>query len=245
MNTPFQTLPASAIFAAGISRRDAETRLLDRVDRHGQRLAIIHQAGHGISVPRSYQRNRYFATACTQLAATGLPVDVRLSGGGVVPQAAGVVNLHLAYPVHANYPLQHVEDHYLGLCELIARALAACGIEATHQPVEGSFCDGRFNLAVAGKKIAGTAQYWRRNKAANVAAASTVSTPAFSLLSHAVILVNANSDELTSMANRFETALHSPVRYLPEKTTSAQALLGAPVTDFEQKLLQALQNPPF
>ena len=241
MNTPFQILPASAIFADGVSRRDSETRLLDRVDQQEQRLAIIHQASHGISVPRSYQRNLHFETACRQLAATGLPVDVRLSGGGVVPQAAGVVNLHLAYPVHANYPLQHVEAHYLGLCDLIARALADSGVEATPEPVEGSFCDGRFNLAVAGKKIAGTAQYWRRNKAA----AGVAGAPTFSLLSHAVILVNADSSALTSMANRFEAALHSPIRYLPEKTVSAQALLGTPITDFEQKLLQALQNPPF
>jgi len=241
MNTPFQILPASALFEADRSRRDSETRLLDQVDQHGQRLAIIHQASHGISVPRSYQRNRYFDAACRQLAAAGLPVDVRLSGGGVVPQAAGVVNLHLAYPVHANYPLQQVEAHYLGLCELITRALAACGIAATPQPVQGSFCDGRFNLAVNGRKIAGTAQYWRRNKKA----AGAASAPAFSLLSHAVILVNADCGELTRIANRFETELHSPIRYLPEKTTSAQALLGAPVADFEQKLLQALQNPPF
>ncbi|HBP29260.1 MAG TPA: hypothetical protein DD666_07575 [Advenella kashmirensis] len=237
MNAPFFALPPSAIFEDGRSRRDSEARLLDQVDRQGQRLAVIHQASQGISVPRSYQRNRHFEAASKQLAAAGLPVDVRLSGGGVVPQAAGVINLHLAYPVQANYPLQHVEAHYLGLCELIAHALAACGIHATPQPVQGSFCDGRFNLAVDGKKIAGTAQYWRRNR--------TATTPAFSLLSHAVILINADSTKLTDMANRFEVALHSPVRYLPEKTTSVAALLGRPETDFEQILLQALQNPPF
>ncbi|MGX9934483.1 lipoyl protein ligase domain-containing protein [Advenella kashmirensis] len=237
MNTPFFALPPSSIFEDGRSRRDSETRLLDRVDLQGQRLAVIHQASRGISVPRSYQRHPRFEAASRQLAATGLPVDVRLSGGGVVPQAAGVINVHLAYPVHANYPLQQVEAHYLGLCDLIAHALDGYGIHATPQPVQGSFCDGRFNLAVAGKKIAGTAQYWRRNR--------TASTPTFSLLSHAVILVNANSAELTDMANRFEAALHSPVRYLPEKTTSVIALLGSPVSDFEQILLQGLQNPPF
>ncbi len=237
MNMPFFVLPPGAIFEVGQSRRNSEMQLLDRVDQQGQRLAVIHQASPGISVPRSYQRNPQFGAAGRQLAAAGLPVDVRLSGGGVVPQAAGVINLHLAYPVQANYPLQQVEAHYLGLCELIARTLAAYGIHAAPQPVQGSFCDGRFNLAVGGKKIAGTAQYWRRNR--------TAATPTFSLLSHAVILVNADSTELTDMANRFEAALHSPVRYLPEKTTSVIELLGSPASDFEQTLLQGLQNPPF
>ncbi len=234
MNPPFLLLAANTIFHDGRSRRDGETALLDLADQ-GQRYAVIDHATSGISVPRSYQRHPQFDAARSQLAQEGLPVDVRLSGGGVVPQAAGVINLHLAYPIAAKYPLQHAESQYLGLCELIARTLGACAIEATPQPVQGSFCDGRFNLAVDGKKIAGTAQYWRRNKAA--------ATPVFSLLSHAVILVNADSAMLTAMANRFEAALQSPVRYLPQKTTSVMEQLGRPAVDFDQALLQALQDP--
>ena len=235
MNPPFLPLVAHTVFHDGRSRRDSETALLDLADQ-GQRYAVVHHASPGISVPRSYQRNPQFDMACRQLAAEGLPVDVRLSGGGVVPQAAGVINLHLAYPIAAKYPLQHAESQYMGLCALIAGALAACGIEASPQPVQGSFCDGRFNLAVNGKKIACTAQYWRRNQAA--------ATPSFSLLSHAVILVNADSTALTALANRFEAALHSQLRYLPQKTTSVMEQLGRPAPEFEQILLQALQNPP-
>jgi len=236
MNEPFSLLQANVAFSTERSRRDSETRLLDRVDQQQQRFAIIHEATKGISVPRSYQRNARFGTACQELGNAGLPVDVRLSGGGVVPQAPGVINLHLAYPIAANYPLEHAESQYLGLCELIAHTLAYYGIHATAQPVQGSFCDGRFNLAVDGKKIAGTAQYWRRNRAAT--------TPSFSLLSHAVILVNSDSAALTALANQFEAALHSTVRYAPEKTTSVKELLGKPVADFVQKLQHELQNPP-
>lgn len=234
-NPPFSALSAPDIFNGTRRRRDSEMQLLDRADL-GQRLAVIHQADNGISVPRSYQRHPRFNIACDELAAAGLPVDVRLSGGGVVPQAHGVINLHLVYPIAANYPLQHAEAQYFGICELIARALAACGISAKPEPVQGSFCDGRFNLAVGGKKIAGTAQYWRRNRAA--------ATPTFSLLSHAVILVNADSAQLTGMANRFEAALLSPVRYLPEKTTSVMELLGSPIADFDALLWRQLHNPP-
>ena len=236
MNEPFSLLQADVAFSVEHTRRDNETGLLDRVDQQQQRFAIIHAAAKGISVPRSYQRNPRFGAACRDLSDAGVPVDVRLSGGGVVPQAPGVINLHLAYPIAANYPLEHAESQYLGLCELIARALAGYGIDATHKPVQGSFCDGRFNLAVEGKKIAGTAQYWRRNR--------TATTPRFSLLSHAVILVNSDSAALTAMANQFEAALHSPVRYAAEKTTSVMELLGRPVADFEQRLQHELQNPP-
>lgn len=235
MNLPFSLLPAGTAFDPARTQRDNETRLLDRVDQ-GSRYAIIQEAGCGISVPRSYQRNPQFEAACKAMDDAGMPVAVRLSGGGVVPQTAGVINLHLAYPIAARYPLEHAESQYLGLCELIASTLATYGLCATHQTVQGSFCDGRFNLAVDGKKIAGTAQYWRRNK--------TAATPTFSLLSHAVILVNADSSALTDMANRFEGELHSTVRYLPEKTTSVMTLLGERVSGFEQMLRDKLQNPP-
>ncbi len=235
MNTPFSLLPADAVFDATRTQRDNETLLLDRVDQ-GLRLAVIQEASPGISVPRSYKRNPNFEPACETMAAAGVPVSLRLSGGGVVPQAAGVINLHLAYPIAAKYPLEHAESQYQGLCELIARALASYGIAANFQNVQGSFCDGRYNLAVEGKKIAGTAQYWRRNK--------TATTPSFSLLSHAVILVNADSVLLTDMANRYEGELHSPIRYLADKTTSVMELLGRPVDDFEQILKRELQNPP-
>lgn len=235
MNRPFSLLPAGTAFDPARTQRDNETQLLDRVDQ-GLRYAIIQEASPGISVPRSYQRNPRFETACKAMDDAGIPVAVRLSGGGVVPQAPGVINLHLAYPIAARYPLEHAESQYLGLCELITRVLAAYGINAQYQNVQGSFCDGRFNLAVDGKKIAGTAQYWRRNK--------TAATPTFSLLSHAVILVNADCIALTDMANRFEGELHSTVRYLPEKTTSVMELLGKPASGFEQALWRELQNPP-
>ena len=40
-------------------------------------------------------------------------------------------------------------------------AFAQLGIAAEATPVQGSFCDGDYNLAVEGRKIVGTAQRWR------------------------------------------------------------------------------------
>ncbi len=193
----------------------AEQQLLDQADK-GRWAWRIEEAVPGLVVPRSYQGAPRFAAA---QALSPWPVQVRLSGGGLVPQAAGVINLQLAYPVHTEQPLQAAEAHYLLLCRMLSAALAAIGIAAAPMPVQGAFCDGRFNLAVAGRKIAGTAQYWRRNRLPEAAAP-------FSLLSHAVLLADADTALLNRMANDFEAALGSPRRYADEAVISAAQCLG-------------------
>ena len=124
-------------------------------------------------------------------------MHVRLSGGGVVPQGAGVVNLHLSYIVNTPNPLLVAEAHYQALCGLLAKLFEHFGIRTNTQTVQGSFCDGRYNLAAAGHKIAGTAQHWQRDQSA---------ANRYRVLSHAVILA-ADPAMLTERANRFEQAL--------------------------------------
>jgi lipoate-protein ligase A len=93
--------------------------------------------------------------------------------------------------------------------------------------VEGSFCDGRFNLAWGpphdARKIAGTAQYWRRLEAAS----QTSSAPLNVVLAHAVLLVSADPDEINARANAFEDAIGSGRHYLPERVVSVQQALAA------------------
>jgi lipoate-protein ligase A len=104
------------------------------------------------------------------------------------------------------------EAIYRALCEGLVAALARLGLPAAPQAVSGSFCDGRFNLAVAGRKLVGTAQSWRR-----VAGRPVV-------LAHAVIVVDADPVALTEAANDFERDLGSGRHYRAEALTSvAQA----------------------
>lgn len=193
-----------------------ENQLLDQAAL-GRHLYHLVESRPGLVVPRSYRGYPYFEAACRQFAAQGLPVRIRLSGGGLVPQGQGIINLHLAYPVHTDQPLQQAEQHYLFLCNLLAAALADIGIHATASPVQGSFCDGRFNLAVKGKKMAGTAQYWRRNPPAAGAP--------YSILSHAVLLADADIAAIHHAANAFEQAIGSRNRYRAETLTSAARCL--------------------
>ena len=214
---PFTLQPAHLFDLHTRSWADNERALLQAVSAPGQGIALIHEGCNGIVVPRSYQQGRpTFQTACHTLAAAGLNVHVRLSGGGVVPQAAGVVNLHLGYMADTPNPLLAAEAHYQALCGLLADLFEHFGIRTSAQTVQGSFCDGRYNLAVDGRKIAGTAQHWQRDK----------STPnRYRVLSHAVVLA-ADPAMLTERANRFEQALGSDTRYRADKTTSLLELAG-------------------
>src|SRR5690606_11267187 len=147
--------------------------------------ASVWEAEQGLVVPRTYRRYAGFEQACQQTEQAGWPVTVRQSGGGIVPQGPGIINLSLAYPVHGK-PLDHSDVAYQLICGLISRSLQNLGIEAHPQAVEGSFCDGRYNLAVGhgaqARKIAGTAQMWRRHPAAETGSEQQI------VLVHALIL---------------------------------------------------------
>jgi lipoate-protein ligase A len=161
-------------------------------------------------VPRSYERAANFEAVCAASAAAGWPVRVRTSGGGVVPQGAGVWNLSLLWPAATSAPVEP-ESVYRWLCTELAGAFATLGIRIAPQAVQGSFCDGRFNLAYGGAKLIGTAQSWRRIAHAHV------------VLAHAVLLINADPIVLTERCNAFESALGRPQRYRADAVTTVAA----------------------
>ena len=151
----------------------AESGWMASAARTGRAAAHLWRGEPGLVVPRS----------CTTLpgwpaAAQAHRVRVRASGGGVVPQGPGLLNLSLVWRADtgatAGAP-SGTEVIYRALCEGLASALARLGVVAAPQAVRGSFCDGRFNLAVAGRKLVGTAQSWRRVAGAPVVLAHAVS----------------------------------------------------------------------
>ena len=131
----------------------------------GRATAALWTGEPALVAPLSYRRHAQLDVACDASKARGLPVRLRRSGGGVVPQGPGILNVTLVYPCDGAAG-DMAEPVYAHLCHLLSRALAGFGIAAQARTVQGSFCDGRFNLAVAHqgavRKIAGTAQYWRR-----------------------------------------------------------------------------------
>ena len=188
--------------AEGVAR-EAEWSAL--CAQSAQAAAHLWQAAPGLVVPRRYTLLPGWTAA---LAAAGSgAVQVRASGGGLVPQGPGVWNLSLIW--QSDSAALHASDAvYRALCGELAAALAQLGLLATPGCVDGSFCDGRYNLAVGGRKLVGTAQSWRRIAGKPV------------VLAHAVIIVNADPAALTEQANRFEAELGSATRYRADALTS-------------------------
>jgi lipoate-protein ligase A len=203
----------------------------------GRACAHLWWAPQGLVVPQRYQHAPGFAVACGRAAASGWPVQVRSSGGGLVPQGPGVLNLSLAWPAQAASP-RGTEAIYQHLCQGLMRALQSLGVASVAREVLGSFCDGRFNLAVpqAGRwtKLVGTAQSWRRMAGQPV------------VLAHALMLVQADPVALTAACNDFEAALGSGRHYdVAAVTRAAQAWSAAhagatPPADLQHQLAHAI-----
>ncbi len=201
-----------------------ENDWLAQVARSGIAQAHLWQGEPGWVVPRSYARSPAWDERDRRLR-------VRASGGGLVPQGPGLANLSLVWCSSAAPTCS--DAVYRALCAGLQRALARIGLVATTQAVEGSFCDGRYNLAVDGRKIAGTAQAWRRIEGRQV------------VLAHALLIVDADVELLTNEANEIEQALGRPARYVASAVTSIarawSARHQAPVAaDFDTTLLQAI-----
>jgi hypothetical protein len=210
-------------------------------------FAAVWQAEQGLVVPRTYQHHENFLPACKEFAQAGWPVTVRQSGGGIVPQGPGILNLSIAYGVRGR-PLDHSNAAYELICVLIQNALKEHGIPSRMQAVEGSFCDGRYNLAVGpaddSKKVAGTAQVWRRirNENAQPEMKERLSDVQVVLV-HALILAQVDIHAVTRQANRFELAVGSGRRYDAHRTMSLHHCLAAPVSgsgNFTETLRRSL-----
>lgn len=184
----------------------AEDEWIARSAATGRAAAHWWQGAPGLIVARNCMAAPGWASAVSRHA-----VQIRASGGGVVPQGPGIANLSLTWAVDASAP-GNTDALYAALCNELAAALGRLGIAAAPQAVEGSFCDGRFNLACGGRKLAGTAQSWRRVQGRMI------------VLAHAVAIVSADPAELAEAANAFERDLGREQRYRAEALTSvAQA----------------------
>lgn len=144
---------------------DAERALLDEVcggaREHG--LLLWQPCDRALVMPRRMERLEGFAPASAAVAERGWPVLLRDTGGEPVPQSPGVLNIALSYALGPGDNEQtRIETAYLRLCQPICDWLRERGLDAGVGAVAGSFCDGRYNVTLDGRKLAGTAQRWRR-----------------------------------------------------------------------------------
>jgi lipoate-protein ligase A len=201
-----------------------EAEWMERCATRKRAAAHLWHAPVGLVVPRRYTRLPGWASLHDVWRGD---VQERASGGGLVPQGPGLWNLSLVWPAPSALPVD-IGGIYTALCDELAAAFARLGLAATPQEVHGSFCDGRYNLAVNGRKLVGTAQAWKRYAGQPV------------VMAHAVIVVDANPVELTARCNAFEAALGTPTRYTAEALTSVAIEAADP--HVEQRALMAIAS---
>ena len=145
------------------------------------------------------------------------PVAVRATGGTVVPQGPGTMNLTL-FTRHRRHP--GIRPFYEAWCAALRDGFAAVGLETTVGPCEGSFCDGDYNVLVEGRKLAGTAQRW-----------STARDGSALGHHHAVIMLGGDPETLCArvdalyraagLPDRAEPTVHSTVALHPDRLRDA------------------------
>jgi len=197
-------LPIDTAQAAAVSRDPVllspqeglrqELELLDRVASNRlQQGCRIWRCERALVVPTSVSRNPGFGRAAQALGERGWPVIVRKTGGDLVPQSPGLLNVSLAFRQRRHKG--SIDATYQALCRPLIAAFSSLGIDAYCASVPGAFCDGDYNLVVDGQKLAGTAQRWRRIPSSDAGD--------FAVLVHAVILCRDELPELWRITNDF------------------------------------------
>lgn len=177
------------------ARVDGDERLLEAMlaGKLPPRVQRIWTNRPCIVATRAQSRMPGFADA----AADRLPVAIRLSAGSAVIHHQGTLQISLIEALEA----PAIEAGYRRLLDLLAGALQPIGIRAGPAAIEGAYCDGRFNLCAADRKIGGTAAFIRTRQGRSAG------------LFHACVTMMGNVRNDVARVARFEQALGLPGRY--------------------------------
>ena len=142
--------------------------------------------------PRSLKRAPDIDSALELSAHREWPVFFRQTGGSVVPQGAGILNVTIAFALD---PVEQpsIIAVYEMFCAPLIRWLQKQGCDARTGFVPDSFCDGEFNVVVQNRKVAGTAQRWTRIRADEMRQV---------VFAHALLLMDARLDAGVAAINQ-------------------------------------------
>lgn len=138
-----------------------------------------------------------FGEASLDALKQGYPVSVRETGGGAVIQSTGTLNISIAFTMPEKMS-DRMRGAYEFLCEPVMRVLHRRGANPTYGAIEGAMCDGAYNIVVDRRKLAGTAQRWRRAK---------TSEGGYAILGHLVLSVDADHLAACHIVNAFHASL--------------------------------------
>ena len=180
----------------------------------------IWQTPQCIAVPRHFSLHDRFDDAALTLADRGWPITLRSSGGSAMPQGPGVLNVSMVFP--HDRPMS-IEAGFQMLTDPLCGFFESLGLPASAGSVPGSFCDGRYNLVVDQRKIAGTAQ--RRKKRA--------------LLAHAALQIDLDLEAICNSINYLNEKIDRVERCQPDAATTVAMVLGQAMSaaEIEQQLV--------
>lgn len=194
--------PASGAFVLQVKRFRSAAEALRRQDMfHGVPFDPSVQPGllawtspRALLAAPGESRLAGFETAARACAEAGWPVAIRRGGGRVCPISPGTLQLAISRPVAEGVT---IATAYEEMAVLLERLLTHFDIRAERGTCPDAFCPGRYDLSVAGRKIAGLAQVWRLYHRQRIA------------ITGASLVVGGEADNLADGANLFSRHLQS------------------------------------
>lgn len=182
-------------------------------------------------VPRSTTRKANFELAALETKRSGWPVVARSTGGELTPQCESFFNVSIF--LRRQEEQIGIQESYMIICSAILGWLNEMGVQGHCASINGAFCNGDFNVHVGGKKLAGTAQRWRKVRS------ELSGSDEKALLLHAVILCDGDVDHLLDVANRFYQACGVDPFIVKDKHVSLGQLLGENNPRFVEEKMQS------
>lgn len=196
---------------AGLARQQALAE--DIAGASSTPVLLIWRSQPALLVTRTDALLPRFEQAAQAAQEAGWPVLIRRSGGSACPVAPGTAQVATIMPAS---PGSAIEAHYDRLSQFIGRALRDFGVASGIGRVAEAFCQGRYDIGVAGRKIAGLSQRWFRN-----------SRGVYCAVTAASINVTEDPPALAEAVNRFYEAAGGDARCRADAITCLRLCDGA------------------
>lgn len=169
----------------GLQRHE---QLADEIISDSQRLLLVWQVPQTLIVGVNDTNLPSFSLAANDLREADWPVVVRRSGGSACPVSKGTLQISLARAAVSGFT---IDTAYIELAGLIRAVFTLYELKLETGTIPDAFCPGRYDLSIAGRKIAGLSQRWRQHKG------RTVVTTA------ATLILDEDVQELVRVVNLF------------------------------------------
>ncbi|WP_047042674.1 lipoate--protein ligase family protein [Vibrio mexicanus] len=92
-----------------------------------------------------------------KLKEMGWQLYARKTGGAPVPQTQGVINVSYMYAIEDDHDYS-ISNAYESFCDILSAFFKYFDVKVDVHDTPGSYCDGKYNLNINGRKVVGTAQ---------------------------------------------------------------------------------------